>query len=283
MRRQFYITEVFSENAYGGNQLATLPDAGDLDSGEMQKIARAFNFPETTFITGGSQHEGYDVRIFTPASEVPFAGHPTLGTSYLLRHVVNSTQPAVVTLNLGVGPITVRFDDADVLWMRQNRPEFREEIAPEVVARELGLDVDQLDLRFPCQRVSTGLEFLLVPLRSYAALKQAVAPHSGELAAAFFLFCPGGYEKSQAIQARMFAVELGVTEDPATGSANGCLAAYLAEHLFFGDPEVRVTVGQGYEINRPSQLYISADKNVPDYRIEVGGKVRLIAEGEWLL
>ena len=283
MKRKFFITEVFSEKAYGGNQLATLPDAAGLSSDEMQRIARAFNFAETTFVTGGSLAGGYDVRIFTPASELPFAGHPTLGTSYLVHNVVDPHRASTVTLNLGVGPISVNFDDSDVLWMRQNQPEFGDVIAPDFVARELGLHPDQLDSDFPCQLVSTGLEFLMVPLRFYDGLKQAVPPRSGQLPAACFLFCPGGYDVSQRIQARMFAVELGVIEDPATGSANGCLAAYLAEHRFFGNSEVTATVGQGYEINRPSQLYLSARKHAGSFRIEVGGKVRMVAEGEWLL
>ena len=283
VKRKFFFTEVFSESAYGGNQLATLPDAGGLSTVEMQKIARAFNFPETTFVTGGSLADGYDVRIFTPASEVPFAGHPTLGTGYLLRNVIDPHTISTITLNLGIGGIVVNFDDGDVLWMQQNQPEFSQAIAPEVVAQDLGLDRDLLDTRFPCQLVSTGLEFLIVPLRNYKALKQAVAPQSSQLATPYFLFCPGGYDSAQQIQARMFAVELGVTEDPATGSANGCLAAYLVEHQFFGSTKAALKVGQGYEINRPSQLYLFAEKKDGDFLIEVGGKVRLIAEGEWLL
>jgi len=283
MKRKFFVTEVFSESAYGGNQLATLPDSAELSTNEMQKIARAFNFPETTFVVGGSVADGYEVRIFTPTSEVPFAGHPTLGTAYLLRNFIDPYPTSTITLNLGIGPITVYFDDGDVLWMRQNQPEFHEAIAPEVVAHDLGLDPGLLDTRFPCQLVSTGLEFLIVPLRNYKALKQAVAPQSSQLAVPYFLFCPGGYESEQQIQARMFAVELGVTEDPATGSANGCLAAYLVEHQFFGSTKTALKVGQGYEINRPSQLYLFAEKKAGDFIIEVGGKVRLIAEGEWLL
>ena len=283
MKRKFYITEVFSEKAYGGNQLATLPNAGGLSTDLMQKIARTFNFSETTFITGGSLAEGYDVRIFTPLTEVPFAGHPTLGTGYLLRNIIAPNITSRVTLNLDIGPIPVDFDDRGLLWMRQNQPVFSDKVAPEIVAEELGLDLSQIDTRFPCQLVSTGLEFLVVPLRSYEALKQAVAPQSSKLVAASLLFCPGGYVSTQQIQARMFAVQLGVTEDPATGSANGCLAAYLAEHKFFGAHEVRVTVGQGYEINRPSQLYIFAKKEASNFLVKVGGKVRLIAEGEWLV
>ena len=283
VKRKFFITEVFSENVYGGNQLATFPDSGALNGDEMQKIARAFNFSETTFVTGGSLANGYDVRIFTPAAEVPFAGHPTLGTGYLLRNLIDPNTVSMITLNLGVGPIPIYFDSGELLWMQQNEPEFQKVIEPEVVAEELGLDQSQIDTKFPCQFVSTGLEFLIVPLRSYEALKQAVAPQSSPLAAAWFLFCLGGYDAGQQVQARMFANELGVTEDPATGSANGCLAAYLAEHRVFGETLVEAKVGQGYEIDRHSQLYIYAKKEPSSFNVKVGGKVRLVAEGEWLL
>lgn len=283
MKRKFYITEVFTEQAYGGNQLATLPDASGLDSDEMQKIARAFNFAETTFITGGSLESGYDVRIFTPAAELPFAGHPTLGTSYLLRNVIHQHTDTEITLNLGVGPIPVTFADDGVLWMKQNQPEFGAVLSPELVAKELGLQHDQIDSHFPCQFVSTGLEFLIVPLASYEALREAKPPVGSSLARTFFLFCAGGYADEQQVQARMFAVELGVSEDPATGSANGCLAAYLAEHEYFGASDVVANVGQGYEISRPSQLYLNSRKQDSGFEIQVGGRVSLIAEGEWLL
>ena len=102
MSRKSYITEVFAEGPYAGNQLATLPDASDISSEEMQQIARAFNFAETTFILGGSLHDGFDVRIFTPASELPFAGHPTLGTSYLIRNEILKSDAPEIVLNLGV-------------------------------------------------------------------------------------------------------------------------------------------------------------------------------------
>lgn len=236
MSHKFYITDVFAEGPYAGNQLATLLDAADLRTDEMQKIARAFNFAETTFITGGSLEDGFDVRIFTPLSELPFAGHPTLGTSYLIRKEILKSDVDEITLNLGVGPIRVRFTAEGVLWMRQNQPIFGETLPAAAVASELGLAPNQIDSRFPCQMVSTGLEFLLVPLTSYDALKQA-QPTQGELAKGYFLFCAGGYVQEQQVQARMFAAQLGVPEDPATGSANGCLAAYLAEHEYFAQPQ----------------------------------------------
>ncbi len=283
MEHEFFITDVFAEHAYAGNQLATLPDAHDISSKEMQEIARAFNFAETTFITGGSLEAGFDVRIFTPNSELPFAGHPTLGTSFLLRHHIVKTSSAEIVLNLGVGPIRVTFADDGVLWMRQNAPAFGEILSAGDVAAQLGLEEADIDERYPCQRVSTGLEFALVPVTHYEALKRATL-HSGQLAGGCLVFCPGGYNETQSIQARMFAGALGVSEDPATGSANGCLAAYLSEHDYFGTGgKVDICVGQGYEIARPSQLYLRAEPGKSGPAIDVGGKVNLVAKGTWLV
>jgi trans-2,3-dihydro-3-hydroxyanthranilate isomerase len=282
MSKQFYITEVFSEQAYGGNQLATLPDSGDLDGGEMQKIARAFNFAETTFICGGSLEAGFDVRIFTPNSELPFAGHPTLGTSYVIRDHLLQSSASQIVLNLGIGPIPVKFGDDGVLWMSQNEPVFGEVFSAAEIAIDLDVSLEDIDTRYPCQRVSTGLEFVIVPLKSYAALQTARVV-SGVLSRGCLVFCEGEYDSGQQIQARMFAGGLGVPEDPATGSANGCLAAYLSKYRRFGSSEVDTRVGQGYEISRPSQLYLRANPIQSDYRIEVGGRVRLIAEGQWLI
>ena len=283
MAHEYFITDVFAEQPYAGNQLATLSDAGGIDDEEMQQIARAFNFAETTFICGGSLEDGFDVRIFTPNSELPFAGHPTLGTSYLLRnHIVKSSAEQIV-LNLGVGPITVTFANDGVLWMRQNSPTFGEVLDSGAVADDLGLETTDIDDRFPCQRVSTGLEFILVPLSSYDALKRARV--IGErLSGGCLVFCAGGYNDDQSIQARMFAGALGVSEDPATGSANGCLASYLSEHDYFGTSgNVDISVGQGYEIARPSQLYLRSEKNDGVISVDVGGKVNLVATGTWLV
>lgn len=280
MNRPFFITEVFAEQAYAGNQLATLPDAQGISSEEMQQIARAFNFAETTFILGGSLEAGFDVRIFTPAAEIPFAGHPTLGTSYLIREQLLREPVESLTLNLGVGPIAVRFQDDGVIWMRQNPPTFGERFPAELAADNLGLVVADIDHEFPVQRVSTGLPFILVPVKSYESLR-AIRSATGGLAEGCFVFCRGGYNNDQHIQARMFANDLGVSEDPATGSANGCLAAYLVEHKYFGEPTINVSVGQGYEINRPSQLYLDASRHNDEFEINVGGKVRLVADGTW--
>ena len=191
MGRKYYITEVFSERSYGGNQLATVVDSQGLETEEMQKIARAFNFAETTFITGGSLEGGYDVRIFTPTDELPFAGHPTLGTSFLIRNVIDPSAGDQVVLNLGVGPIPVTFEESGVLWMRQNQPVFGKTVDSSRVAEELGLSESDIDPDHPCQFVSTGLEFLVIPLNSATALKQARPPEGAELSRTCLPVLPG--------------------------------------------------------------------------------------------
>ncbi len=283
MSQQFFITDVFAEGPYAGNQLATFPDAGSISPVEMQKIAREFNFAETTFIVGGSLTSGFDVRIFTPSTELPFAGHPTLGTSYVIRSHILKKAVNQLRLNLGVGPIEVNFADNGVIWMKQNAPHFGGTHAADQVARDLGLQVTDIDTRFPVQLVSTGLEFQIIPLVSMAALKAARVT-ANQLSTGNLLFCPGGYTDDQSLGVRMFAGSVGVPEDAATGSANGCLAGYLARYDYFGTGDVEIRVGQGYEIDRPSQLYLKSGRvrESPDeISVEVGGRVAMVAQGQW--
>ena len=282
MTHQFYITDVFSEGPYSGNQLATLFDAADLSTEEMQLIAREFNFAETTFVLGGNQETGFEVRIFTPRAELPFAGHPTLGTAFLIRQQVLNNRANSLCLNLAAGKIQVFFASDGVVWMSQWQPEFGKALEPAEVAASLGLTENQLDPELPVRFVSTGVEFLIVPVLSLAVLRSIKVSHT-PCAKAMLVYCAGGYTKDQAIAARMFAADLGVAEDAATGSANGCLAAYLLEYSRAHQQSVDLVVGQGYEINRPSQLYLRASKTKDEFDIKVGGHVRLVAQGEWLV
>ncbi|XOV87526.1 MAG: PhzF family phenazine biosynthesis protein [Pseudomonadota bacterium] len=282
MPRRYWITEVFSEAPFGGNPLATVMDAQGLSGDEMQRIARAFNLSETSFYTGGDAASGFGFRIFTPEAELPFAGHPTLGSAWLIRHLVGSGDDREVRLNLAVGPITVTFAPDGILWMRQRAPEFLETVAPGKVAASLGLRTADLDQRFPCQVVSTGIPFLVVPVVSGEALA-AVSLSPGFHDHAMLVFAPGGCELHQQLTARVFVPALGVPEDPATGSANGCLAAYLSCQQYLGSDRVKVAVGQGYAVHRPSTLYLDAWADQASFAVNVGGRVRLVAEGQWLL
>ncbi len=283
MSREFYITNVFNEGPFSGNQLATVTDTEGLTTAEMQQIAREFNFSETTFFLGQDPDGGFRVRIFTPTDELPFAGHPTLGTAYLIReHLLPErgieTRVDRIELNLKVGKIPVTFHDDGVIWMKQRSPEFGETLDKQEVANGLGLSMSDLDAQFPSQIVSTGLEFVLVPVTSMDALKRSAVVR--QLGFGALVFCRGGYNDNQSIAARMYAGGAGIDEDPATGSANGCLAAYLVEHGYFGSSSIDISVGQGYEIHRPSTLHLRADKNGDEYDINVGGRVGLVAKGE---
>ena len=170
----FYIVDVFAEDKFAGNQLAVFRNAGALSGWEMLQIARETHYSETTFILSDEMKDGgFDVRIFTPGEEVPFAGHPTLGTACIIRDEILGGAADKVILNLKVGPIPVTFSADGYSWMRQNEPVFGPEHDPQVLASILGLDAADLDERFPIQEVSTGLPFFIVPLKTIAALKAA--------------------------------------------------------------------------------------------------------------
>jgi trans-2,3-dihydro-3-hydroxyanthranilate isomerase len=290
----FWIVDVFAEKKYAGNQLAVFTQAGNLSTEQMQQIAREINFSETTFILSPELREGgYDVRIFTPAKELPFAGHPTLGTAFVLQQAILQQPVEQIMLNLKVGqiPVTLTYDDrvADILWMQQQPPEFGAVLSAAAIAPVLSLDLDDIDPRFPIQEVSTGVPFIIVPLQTLAAL-QRIKVNSEELARVveplqakeIFVFCPETRDRTNQFSARMFAPLLGIAEDPATGSANGCFAGYLVQHAYLGDGPVNVQVEQGYEMGRPSLLRLQAERRAGAIAVSVGGKVIPVARGEFM-
>jgi trans-2,3-dihydro-3-hydroxyanthranilate isomerase len=282
----FYIVDVFAEQKYAGNQLAVVLDAGTLSGDEMRAITREFGFSETSFVLSREAVDGgYPVRIFTPGGEVPFAGHPTLGTAAVIRHEFLPPEADTVALDVAAGRIPVTF--GDVLWMRQIPPSFGEILDPSLAAPALGLEVGDPDANYPVQVVSTGLPAIIIPLENLDALKRCrpdreqyrrLVDAAGS--ANLYAFCPESHEASNDLAARMFADDLGVPEDPATGSAASCLTAYLAEHNYLDDGPVDARLEQGYEIGRPSLLYLRAEKTQEDISIEVGGKVQMVAKGE---
>ena len=284
----FYIVDVFAEEKYAGNQLAVFQDAGYLPDTTLQKIAAEMNYSETTFILSDEERDGgYDVRIFTPREEVPFAGHPTLGTAHVIGREVVGGFVERVTLNLKAGRVPVTL--GEVLWMEQLPPVFGETLDPTPVSRVLGLSEDDLDGRCPVQEVSTGLPAIIVPLNDLAALKRCRVDREryfelveGTEAKNIFVFCPEPHEEGNDLAARMFGDYYGVPEDPATGSAAGCLAGYLVEHGYFDKDSIDLRLEQGYEIERPSLLYLHASKEEGEISVSVGGKVQMVAKGEFL-
>lgn len=287
--REFHIVDVFATDTYTGNQLAVVTDADDLEQTEMQAIAAEFDFSETTFVTGDPDDGAWPVRIFTPAEEVPFAGHPTLGTASVIRQHLADGTPEEVRLDLQVGeiPVDVRErDDEETLWMHQRPPEFGETLPHSRLASVLGLSDEDIDESWPVQVVSTGLPTILVPLVGRSALEGIDLDRDaydnlveGREAKLVHAFCAAPRKSANDLAARMFSPFYGVPEDPATGSANGCLAAYLAHHEYFGESTIDVRVEQGYEMGRPSLLYLSASAG-KTVDVEVGGQVLDVAAGE---
>ena len=285
----FYMVDVFAEDKYAGNQLAVITDAGSLSDEQMQKIANEMHFSETTFILSNKMRKGgYDVRIFTPKKELPFAGHPTLGTAYIIKHFIADSKDEVL-LNLKVGQIPVHFEKGGkVGWMRQNPPVFGKTFDIPRFAQLLGLDISDFDAKFPIQEVSTGLLFIIVPLKTLGAVKRAIVNQtiqtelSKESMAGILIFCPESYSKENKLNVRVFVDAYGISEDPATGSGNGCLAGYLSQYRYFGSSDVDIKVEQGCEIGRPSLLYLKAKTEDGNTQIDVGGKVAQIAKGELL-
>jgi trans-2,3-dihydro-3-hydroxyanthranilate isomerase len=280
----FYIVDVFAEERYAGNQLAVIRGGADLSDETLGKIALEMNYSETTFVLSDEESGGYDVRIFTPGAELPFAGHPTLGAAYVIRHEILAQPVDRITLNLKAGRIPVTF--GDVLWMRQLPPTFGPTLDPAPTAQALNLEMMALDDRFPVQEVSTGLPAIIVPLENLDTLQRCQVDWERyvELAGPgknLYVFCPEPHADGPGdLSARMFANDLGVPEDPATGSAAGCLAGYLVEHRYFGTDSIDVRVEQGYEIRRPSLLYLRAEKEGDETIVHVGCKVQMVAKGE---
>jgi len=293
-KHTFYIVDVFAEQKYEGNQLAVVRDSGALSDDQMQQITREMNYSETTFVLSDEQRNGgYNVRIFTPAAEVPFAGHPTLGTAFIIQREIIKEPAETVILNLKVGQIPVTSGsggkEKDILWMKQNEPTFGLTIEPGSVAKVLGLDESEIDDRFIVQEVSTGLPFIIVPLKSLDAVKRAKINRNkcfklieDTQAKMILIFCPETYNRENDLNVRVFCDYYDIPEDPATGSGNGCLAGYLAKHRYFGDDRIDIRVEQGYEISRPSLLYLRAENKQEKIDVSVGGKVIVVAKGQLL-
>jgi len=288
---KLYLLDVFAEEKYAGNQLAVVRNASALSSVLMQRIANEMHFSETTFILSDEEHDGgYNVRIFTPANELPFAGHPTLGTAYVIRHDIINQSVNRVLLNLKVGQIPVTFEKdgfgQEMLWMKQIPPTFGETFDAARISEALSLDVKDVDSRFPIRQVSTGIPFIIVPLKTLDAVKRARVDrerHERLMKAAqadILIFSPETYRKENNLNVRVFVDLYGIPEDPATGSGNGCLAGYLSQYRYFGSDVVDVRVEQGCEIGRPSLLHLKAGKGRNGIQVHVGGKVVMVANGE---
>src|SRR5436305_6039506 len=299
---EFVQLDVFTQTPLAGNPLAIFPDTGELTDAEMQALAREMNLSETTFIlprdAATEGREGKKVRIFTVEQELPFAGHPTLGTALYL-YASESTKPAEITLDLKAGKIPVRFTpksenssanrvDGQVFGeMRQRDPEFETPLSRDDVARVIGIAVDEIPSEWPIQPVSTGLTFTIVPFRNRQTLSDLkfsyiqAAEFLKKTGANFFYFlCPERREGQLKARARMFFYG---GEDPATGSAAGCAVSWLVKHGIAKSDE-QVLIRQGVECRRPSEMYVRATREGERVsNVRVGGYAVEILRGTVML
>jgi trans-2,3-dihydro-3-hydroxyanthranilate isomerase len=293
MGYRYFICDVFTSTRFGGNQLAVLPDAVGLSDKQMQQIAREFNFSETTFVLPPEQAHARRVRIFTPTAELPFAGHPNVGTAFVLA-TMGSFGPMDRSITVtfeekaGLVPITINQRNG-TLWCELAAPQrlsLGKTVSPESLAQAVSLTTnDVVTTTHPPQVASVGLPFLMAELKDRAALGRARVNPAGFDAIAAQGVTPDIhlYTKSAGefdIRARMFAPFDGVPEDPATGSANCALAGLLRHHGAAADGTVSWRIAQGVEMGRPSALEAQADKrNGIVVETRVGGASVLISEG----
>jgi trans-2,3-dihydro-3-hydroxyanthranilate isomerase len=283
---RYLLADVFTDAPFAGNQLAVFPDAVGLDGRQMQAIARELNIAETSFVTPGSEPGKFAVRIFTPASELPFAGHPTIGTAVVLKHLGRTEGLAEITLEEGVGPVRVVLgDNGATLFMDGPAEERPHTLLPVVFADALGLKRDRL-VGSPWQ-AGYGTPFLFVQVESREDVASAMLiaerwhGFADSLWAnrAVYIFAVVGAEATTLeLHARMFAPRMGITEDPATGSAAAALAGS------FDTNATHLIINQGVEMGRPSTIFaeIRRDAEYAVTRVAIYGEATVIADGNFL-
>lgn len=280
MNVPFRLVDVFTPRPLAGNQLCVVPEPVDLDDATMQAVANEIGFSETTFVTswGGDR---YAMRIFTPGQELPFAGHPTLGTAFVMVREGRVTSPATQEVKAGEIPVEVDVDGGTA-WMTQLPPTFGPEFSDrDLIAAAVGLSPADLHPDLPVQTVSTGLPPTIVPIRDAETLRRG--RRDAELVGRA-MRASGGEElylfaiTDEGVTARMFDDELGIGEDPATGSAVGPLGAYLARHGRAGMPG-SILVRQGEQVGRPSELHVEVTGDGGRWVVRVGGGVHVVGGG----
>jgi trans-2,3-dihydro-3-hydroxyanthranilate isomerase len=298
---RYVLVDVFTNRAFGGNPLAVFPDGQGLDEVQMRALANELHLSETTFVLPARQagHD-YQVRIFTPSVELPMAGHPTIGTSFVLAHegmISLGEGTTRITLEEGVGPVpvSIQFDGSRIsqIEMQQPLPEFGPRFEQrEVMADMLSLSIHDLDEALPIQIVSCGVPFLYIPVRSIAAMKrirfktEVFERELSNNSASVFVFARGGEEPGSTVHSRMFAPNMGIPEDPATGAASGPLGSYLVRYgLVEAENGVADLVSeQGIEMGRPSFVRIRVEQRGDEITgVYVGGECHFMGEGVFQL
>jgi len=298
---KFYQADVFTLQPFGGNPVAVVPDAEGLTDDELQQIAREMNLSETVFVFPPSDKAAVvRLRIFTPTQEIPFAGHPVLGTFFVLAELglIRAKEPVTRVLqecNIGLFPVELHSKDGQVVRvvMSQPKPEFLGAIEETEdlykVASALGLAKYAItEAKWPIEVVSTGLPVLIVPVRTLTAVR-SIRPDGSAIADVCRRFGANGImvfttvtvEPYATVHTRMFAPSIGILEDPATGSASGALGAYLVQNgVVEVGPTTEIIAEQGYEMDRPSRILVQvqSDDDVIQ-EVKVGGHCVMVVEG----
>jgi trans-2,3-dihydro-3-hydroxyanthranilate isomerase len=294
MRYRYYICDVFTDTRFGGNQLAVLPEAQGLSDRQMQQIAREFNFAESTFVFPAEAGHTRKVRIFTPSIEVPFAGHPNVGTAFALATAgefgeIDSSTSVIFEEKAGLVAITIQRREGDRFWCELAAPQrlsLGQTVSVQSLAKAVSLTPDDVVTRTHLPQVaSVGLPFLMAELKDRDALARARVNMEGLEALAaegvtpdVHLYVRSGDDFD--LRARMFAPLDGVPEDPATGSANCALAGLLSQHQEAADGSFRWRIAQGVEMGRPSVLEARTEKRSGTVEnVWIGGASVLVSEG----
>lgn len=303
MKINYSLVDVFTTERFGGNPLAVFKDADQIPGKLMQQIASEMNLSETTFVLKPSnQRNTVKLRIFTPKEELPMAGHPTIGTAYILIkegiiEVKEGKNEFIFEEGVGEIKVTAIIDNGEVITIRmeQSVPVFGPIYKDfDLIAELLSLKISDIDQRYPIQTVSSGVPYLYIPIKSLEAVSQI--KFNSEIWRRHFsinldtrniyVFTQEVLNKRSTVHSRMFAPGLGISEDPATGGASGPLGAYLVEHGLVDNHlsnDISIRSEQGIEMGRPSFIDITVKKNQEIERVEVGGSCVKIGIGEmWL-
>ena len=293
MNYSFYQIDVFTNTPFSGNPLAVFFDVEDLSSLTMQAIAQEMNLSETIFVLPpGDMPADFSVKIFTPEKEIPFAGHPTIGTAHILREtgrVISGDHSIKLSMKAGIITVTQGLID-NLLFMDQPLPEYLPVLdCAEKIGNVLSIPTSSIKLsRYPIQIVSTGLPVILVPINSIKSLEKIVINVS-ELdnflhslgVEMLYAFTDETLNPSATIHARMFAPPLGILEDPATGSAAGAMGAYIFKHKIVPENNLKnIIIEQGYKMGRPSSIHVEIYHEYNEIKkIRVGGESVTVIEG----
>ena len=294
MKYRYYICDVFTDTRFGGNQLAVLPKADGLSNEQMQQIAREFNFSETTFVFPAKADHTRHVRIFTPAREIPFAGHPNVGTAFVLASAgelgeMTSSFTVIFEEEAGLVSVAIQVSDGKITSCELTAPQalsIGKTLPSELVATAISIDAKEIvTTTHQPQVASVGLPFIIAEVHDRSVLERARINMSGFEAIAAQGTMPDVYFYTRAndgfdIRARMFAPLSGVPEDPATGSANCALAGLLAHYDAQANGDFTWRIAQGVEMGRPSTLVARAEKKDGAVKTtRIGGASVLVSEG----